>query len=167
MKKYITIFFVVIPLVFTGLQAQTTSDKHDVVASAGDIYVAGDIQLNWTMGEVAIEVVKGFDHLITQGFHQGKFTMANAVSGGLSALEVNLFPNPSFDHVMIGINDFDQEIFITLFDIEGHIIVSENIAAHDNMHKLDLQNLQANTYILQLSSANEDFRSTYKIIKAN
>ena len=166
MKKPLYLFIFLLLCLFSGLQAQTSAEKHNVIASAGNGFVAGDVQLNWTLGEVAIEAVKGYDNLITQGFHQGEYKMKNAISGS-TAVEVSIFPNPSFDHIMIDTKQLDQEIFVQLFDIGGQLIISDKITENSVLHRLDLQELKANTYILQLSSANEDFQSAYKIIKSN
>ncbi|HSU51599.1 MAG TPA: hypothetical protein VLJ41_13435 [Segetibacter sp.] len=45
-------------------------NEQSVIATAGDISKAGDISLEWTLGERAIESVSTSSSLYTQGFHQ-------------------------------------------------------------------------------------------------
>lgn len=131
----------------TGQQPEKI--EPDVIASAGTQMVAGNLKVDWTLGEFAIYSL-GVNLQATQGFHQGNLK----ISTGFKAIDfqhdVQLYPNPTADYLLIDLKGINGDVF--LFDMTGH-----RTHAKENIEKtqLNLARLPSGSYTLQVWSENK------------
>lgn len=148
---------------FTFANAQSISP--DVIATAGDHYVAGNAQLSWTIGEPIIETVQAGNNIITQGFHQTMLTITSIDESSAVSMDVSIYPNPTSDRVIISIPDNQYDFTVELFDLNGKVVMSDKITRVDNQKELDVTTLATSYYLLKLTSQEADYNSTHKIQK--
>ncbi|MDI9257183.1 T9SS type A sorting domain-containing protein [Flavobacterium sedimenticola] len=68
-------------------------------------------------------------------------------------VDFELYPNPSKGWVTIGVKELGTEATITVFDLSGKKVFSENIKQAESV--LNLQNLAGGIYMVQLTSDNK------------
>lgn len=164
MSKYISISIILLFSVVLAVNGQSDARKI-VVATSGDQYTAGNVQLNWTIGEVAIQAVKSPRNQITQGYHQGDYAINNVFERNIHRFDVSIYPNPSADFVQIDLKDLDRKVVLELYDLTGQLLISAALSEADQQYELDLRSLTASSYVLKLSSLDAEYLSSYKIIK--
>ncbi len=151
--------------VVAGLIASAQSISPEVIATAGDHYEAGNVQLSWTIGEPIIETVSAGNNIITQGFHQTELTITSVEENNLSNLDVSVYPNPTSDRVVVSIPDNENDMVAELYDMKGKLIMSENINRTETQREFDLSPLAISYYMLRLTAKEVDYSSTHKIQK--
>lgn len=141
--------------------AQSVSPE--ILSSGGDYFVSGGNQLEWTLGEVAIETYNGSGSILTQGFHQTDVSVVS-IDDFNSFVNVDVFPNPVLDRLSIdlsksGINSYE----LKLFDLNGKIIHFENLS-NEKFKTIDMTKYSHGTYTL-LIETDTQLNKSFKIIK--
>lgn len=69
---------------------------------------------------------------------------------------INVYPNPVHDQIHVAAIDVDEEIMITLYDVQGRTILTEQFAG-SNRFSINLQNhnLKSGIYFMQLAAGNQ------------
>ena len=69
---------------------------NQLVSTSGSSFNNGQIQLDWSLGEVAIHAYELNSFMLTEGFHQPRYviTSTKVIKAGPI---VKLFPNPTID----------------------------------------------------------------------
>lgn len=137
----------------------------DVVAASGDFYSNSSGQVQWTLGEVMVETYSNSGYNVTQGFHQSFITGTGISSFGTSSL--NIYPNPTSQSISVTFNRSGGTYLVSLTDITGKILQSEEFSNADNILEFDLENYSNGIYILKVSGVKENFNQCYRIIKTN
>lgn len=70
---------------------QTILHSPQVWSVAGDHYTENDLELSWTIGEVAIATLEQGENILTQGFHQSEDMYLNVVNQ--KQLQLVITPN--------------------------------------------------------------------------
>ncbi|HJW27893.1 MAG TPA: hypothetical protein VJ508_01455, partial [Saprospiraceae bacterium] len=68
-----------VPVFCLGIVHAQIPDNH-VVATAGNTYADPSIQLDWTLGEVAIQSFEAGTSFVTLGIHQPDYNFVSAIS---------------------------------------------------------------------------------------
>ena len=76
---------------------------------------------------------------------------------------IKVHPNPFSDKVVIDINEAIPDLNIQLIDIQGNLILSQEVEANSLQLTLPLESLEKGVYLLVLST--DDRSSTIKLIK--
>jgi hypothetical protein len=151
---------------FSVVASMAQSISPEVIASAGG---SDNIQLNWTLGEVMIDTYDSGNNILTQGFHQTLLVLppdpVNVTN--LNEIDVNIFPNPTSDRIIIEVNKNDNALSIELIDMNGKLIVSDIMQPGMMRKELNVSKLATSYYLLKMFSIEGEFSSTYKIQKAN
>jgi len=73
--------------------------------------------------------------------------------------ELRVFPNPSDGNIQLDLTSFGHHIVnITMTDITGKIVLDKAVTA-GNVRTLDLGHLPEGSYILQISSSNDQMQT--------
>jgi hypothetical protein len=85
-----------------------------------------------------------------------------SVKFNLQEVAINAYPNPATDYINLS---FEPGVFNTaiLIDVNGKVMNTIKIASIQNIAKIDLSNVNAGTYLVQLKGANA--KTVKKVIK--
>ncbi len=157
------------------INGNTQSLKPSVIASDGGVSKLGNISLEWTLGEFAVETISSVKNLYTQGFHQPILAVKKArvssaqesVIGNADKFKILLAPNPTRSFVHVYITSEKSEVHIlTLFDLNGKKVLVKQGFGKDYFVRIDMEKLVSGIYLLQLMDKNADIVKSYKIVKA-
>ena len=95
MKKYTLVVF--------SLLSTLAVTAQEVVSTQGDSYSNASANIDFTIGEVVINTGTDGTNDLTQGFHQGNWSLVGVVDHDLS-YEAIVFPNPTKDLLNIRTN---------------------------------------------------------------
>jgi hypothetical protein len=134
---------------------------------AGDRYVTPELQLSFSLGEVAVETWSGAGIRITQGFHQPDFETTSV--DAFQLMDVQVFPNPVRDLLQVTVLDSPpglEVVQLTLVDLTGRACLTDRIRLGGNMtHTLNMGGLPPGMYVLTLEDAERHWVARYKITK--
>lgn len=147
-----------------GALANAQSIEPQVIGSTGGHYTSTGAQLSFTAGEVMIETVTATNSIITQGFHQPE-SSGVGISEVPGKIQMNVYPNPTFDQVNIALKQHDQNFNVTLFDAQGKLVLQDRILKNTNNQTMDVSRLAAGTYILKVTSADAKHAATFNLQK--
>ncbi len=147
-------------LLFVGLHAQEST-----TASGGEASGDGGT-VSYSVGQVVYGTHSGTTGSVSEGIQQA---YEISVIIGLEETGINLnisaFPNPTTDYLILKIaDDAHQEsrFTITLYDLNGRVIEQQIVVSNETA--IDMASLNAATYIIKVTSENEEVK-TFKIIK--
>ncbi len=158
--KFLTVVSIVLLPVF-GL-AQSVSQ--DVIASAGEHFDNGSVQLSWTLGEVMIDTYDNGSNILTQGFHQTNLVVTS-IEENLADMSLNMYPNPTSEFLNIDLRNNEEDIELQLFDMTGKLIHKDLITAHSSQFVLSMDQVVAGKYIVRMQTENGKMNSTHQIVK--
>lgn len=136
----------------------------EIISPAGEIYEGADVQINWTLGEIAINTIQSSELIITQGFHQPNYIITNISEPNMNISDVKVYPNPSTDFILIDIDLKDEKkVEIQLIDMNGHMLWTKNIKGKTIREKIEVSTLPSGIYITNLFIEKEV--QNFKILK--
>jgi type IX secretion system substrate protein len=161
--------------------ANAQSIEKNVIGSAGKTLTAGNIQLDFTVGEAFAKSLTTSSGNITQGFHQPALTITRFADPEdttnilpaerlneklISGIDLTVYPNPAVDFINLKLNHaIDESLTITITNMQGQLVKQE-IMQQQTM-KIDFSNLVAGTYLVIVKNAKGDLNNTYKVVKTN
>ncbi len=148
---------------FTVANAQ--SIDLEVIATAGEHFQNGSSQLSWTMGESITDTYSAGGNIVTQGFHQTQLMVTSVEESNLLNLDVNIFPNPTSDHLIVDAKGEHSKLTITLYDVNGKMIMQSDMKPGQGRVKLNLSELVMAYYMLGVVDESGNYSSSHKIIK--
>jgi len=162
--------FMVALLLFYGANtyAQQPSIERYVIASTGGTWTNGsNMQVDFTIGEVAVTTLNSSNNILTQGFQQpmedGVFI--NEVDEGII---ITFFPNPVKDFLMLQILNAEEQNFdIELYDLLGQLVVKyPGVTGNSgtSVFTYDMKSLAPGTYFIHVAGKNS-FIKNFKILK--
>lgn len=173
MRKRILLFLWGILFLFNGY---SQSLKLNVIASDGGVSKIGNMSLEWTLGEFAVETISAGKNLYTQGFHQPilavKKTNYSPVHESLvdhtNFYRVLLAPNPakSFVNVFIAAEKNEVHLF-TLFDLNGKKVLVKQGNGKDYSVRIEMEQFASGMYLLDIRDKYGVMIKSFKIIKAD
>lgn len=147
----------------TTVMAQ--SKDREVVGSAGRSAIAGDVQIEYTVGEAVVTSIDNGELLLTQGFHQPRLV---ALPQGLNFPYVTMYPNPVAGNTYIEFSlDAPARLQIIVTNMAGQLIYSE-IVSYSNgqvQYMLRSQTFTAAAYLVTISNLNNNTIVTKKLVK--
>lgn len=143
------------------LGAQSVSPE--VLSNAGSTSRVGNIQIAWTLGEIAVDrwaTPQGAS--VSEGFHQPQLRVSS-VKAGLEWLSVA--PNPVQSILRLNIDQKDERaLSATLLDVQGKVLQKFN---HLGIGQTDinLHDYPTGLYFLSIQYLHELPLQTFKIVK--
>ncbi|MCB9203628.1 MAG: T9SS type A sorting domain-containing protein [Flavobacteriales bacterium] len=157
MKYYLILFML-------GGTCISTFAQTDLVASGGDgLDVGGSV--SFTVGQVFYQQNSSSTAVENQGVQQPYeiSVITDVRQNGLSEVELQVYPNPTTDHITIlATGELDEELTVQLFDALGQELTSTQLA--NSGTEIPMHALAAATYFLVIRNNNSE-QKTYQIIK--
>ena len=76
--------------------------------------------------------------------------------------ELSVYPNPSSDQITIAnINNNLTNSFLTIYDVQGKIVMSENITTNLNYLNLDVSGFENGLYFIKVITSDNSFKGTF------
>jgi len=140
----------------------------EIVSTAGETFQGTSIQIDWTLGELAITTIQNSTLQITQGFHQPNYIVTNVDELPQKIGEINVFPNPTSDWLEITFS-FNQmkEVYTRLYDIHGKLILEKENNGKFISERISLSELPNGNYFLNFLIDGNQYSQTFKIQKIN
>lgn len=166
MKMKMALFSISIGI---SLNAAAQQNFRSVISAAGGADKSDNIELEWTLGEVATETLTDINSLYTQGFHQPVLSAEKIKSKPqlISALKnISIFPNPASGiiNIQFGFTS-DEKLFVILYDLYGQELLRKENPAGSTLLQLNLSKYAHGTYLLKIQNSTGSDFSNYKIIK--
>lgn len=157
-------FLTVLSLAALPFLGMAQSISPEVVASAGEHFENGSVQLSWTLGEVVIDTYDNGTNILTQGFHQTNLTVT-AIDETLADVRMNLYPNPTSEYLNIELSNNEQQINLQVYDMSGRLIHKDVINAYDTKYVLPMQSVATGKYLIQMQSEDGKMNTTHQVVK--
>lgn len=158
--KFLTILsFAALPLLGVA-----QSIEPQVIASAGEHFSNGNVQLSWTLGEVMIDTYDNGTNILTQGFHQTELTVTS-IEETLADVRLNMYPNPTMEFLNIELGNNGSDIELQLFDMTGKLVHSDKIEAYQTKYVLPMEKVATGNYLVQMQSIDGSLNTTHKVMK--
>lgn len=144
-----------------------------IIAPAGASDKTGQIQLDWTLGEIAVETSATSDGLLTQGFHQPLLILpANFISvlprPIVTGFTIRVNPNPVQAVLNINLQSLNEsKVDIRLSDINGKTMYRTSAYSNGSSVKINMQHLSSGIYLLYIINSTGSVINTYRIVKAS
>ena len=166
---------VLLILVCLGVSHLLTAQAHyqGVIASDGGSARSDRIALDWTLGEPIVESIYTDDRLYTQGFQQPMLKVVeiqphiNSILSPRSAgMEITAVPNPVSSLLILTMQDLPyKEIDIMLSNSTGQLMFSETLGTESGKASLDLSELSAGMFFLNLYTKEHELLKVFRIVK--
>lgn len=154
-----------IVLCATALLSQAQTLSPEVISSAGGKMQSASISLDWTLGEMAVTRWNTPNGFATEGFHQPVLQIT--LLPEYSSPKVSIAPNPVQSTLNVRVNEAPQKtLFAQLVDVKGRVLVQRTNLGLGNT-ELNLSNLPAGTYFLQVLQQNGKTLEAFKVVKTH
>ncbi len=165
MKKTFLILFTVI-WSFNNINAQSSTPE--VISTTGGTYQGNTVQIDWTLGELAVTAIQNSSSQITQGFHQPKYIITSTSELPKEIGQISVFPNPTSDRIEMQLAfDQNQKIQIQLIDINGVRQWSMEKHGQTIDETISIGALPDGNYFLNFFLEGHSYHQTFKIQKFN
>lgn len=143
-----------------------------IISPTGSSDIHQNIQVNWTIGEMAIKTFTTSNYMLTEGFHQPLLSVEEIINNNelsrLEKLNISIWPNPTSSILQIKINsEFNEIGLISLKTIEGRDLQSTTVSLYSGHYEFAMGIYPPGVYLLRLINEGGALLKTYKIIKIN
>jgi hypothetical protein len=144
-------------LLFSTVNCFSQSLERTVIGSAGTTLTTPQVNLEFTVGEIAVSEISNGTTSLGQGFHQGNLAQVLGVPEQ-ELLNLKFYPNPATDFFII--EGIEKESTISIYDINGKLVLNlDNFSGG----KIDVSNLTSSTYLILIK--NQDGAKIIKLLK--
>ena len=160
----VTIILAFLPLIFHSAFSQEISPK--VVSTTGRTFELNDIQLDWTLGEIAIHTLDSGSDFITGGFHQPNYILVSTKNLPDIVSKFELYPNPVENQQSLKIIlKESKDILIQLSDLSGKIFWKKNLSGQEFDEEFSYRDIPEGNYFLSLFIEKYQIIQSIKVIK--
>ena len=150
-------------LLFSAAIGQAQSFSPEVLSTAGGKMQARGIQLAWTLGEPAVARWTTPQGFVTEGFHQPILEVT--LLPEYTAPTVRIAPNPVQSTLNVQLQEQTKQLlFASLVDVHGRVLIKRTTLQLGNT-ELDLNNLPAGLYFLNVMRQNGKTLEVFKVVK--
>lgn len=140
--------------------------ERSVFGAAGKVDVGKTMQLEWTLGEVAVSRYAHSGAEINEGFHQPYLTVERDETRTIADQRFSVFPNPTGADLFVQAKlSTNEQVQLKLIDSAGRLLLPVRRSGHLVNEQLDLQHIPAGHYYLLLSDARGKLLHSVKILK--
>lgn len=146
-----------------------------VLSSNGGVGISGNIQLEWTLGELAVEGVTGQPRSYTEGFHQPTLlveqvevvypTIKNGSDLATQTL-ITISPNPVATKLTIRFVPGTEERFhCQVRDANGAMLSERTLNTRDGNTEIDVTDLVPGLYFIHFIADDDGAVTVFKVVK--
>ncbi len=164
MRKILLLCFIIIG----GGSIHAQSSNPEIISSAGDSFQGANMQIDWTLGELAINTLQSPSLLLTQGFHQPVYTITSLAELPVEVGQISVFPNPGSAWLEV-LFAFDQnrQVQIQLFDLQGRLLTSNALQGQEFSKRMDIRKFASGHYVLNIFVDGTQYSQSFIIQKRN
>lgn len=159
-------FSLIIAVLFLADYAISQTANPELVTSSGDSFSNTTYQLDWSIGEGITATHSSGAHILTQGFHQGRYEITSIDDFTDIGINITAFPNPTTDYVSVKLQKLSasemSESILILTNLNGKVLLQDKITKTEK--QLDFSVFSPGIYFLTLKQENQLLKS-FKIIK--
>jgi hypothetical protein len=148
-------------ITFAGAQVLQSS----LLSVAGDSYKNSTAQIEWTLGEIAVETYAN-NGFLTQGFLQGSPVLLIGIDDQVVSASQNVvavFPNPFTNKFQLSfLNPPNGKVSIQVYDLLGKLVYQMNDVNED--YQYNMTGFASGMYIISVTSENINL-GTFKVTK--
>ena len=134
--------------------------SQEVVSTQGETYSSPNAIIDFTVGEVVINMVSDGTNNITQGFHQTNWNFVG-LENHTPSFEAIIFPNPTLEVLNIRASAFENVTY-TLYDAQGKLVMQDILSAEQTL--IPVSQLATGSYSITLNNPTQNLK-TFKLIK--
>jgi hypothetical protein len=142
------------------------SIERSVIGSSGTSAQAGDLQLDYTVGEAVINTLSTPDLTLTQGFHQGVL-QTTGLTGLPLEIGYQIYPNPVTSELWLSMQGPDLNFWALIYDATGRPLgVRRQIKASGYWKEaFDLSAQAPGAYFLVIMDGKGAWLESHKVMK--
>ncbi|MEM7510458.1 MAG: T9SS type A sorting domain-containing protein, partial [Bacteroidota bacterium] len=111
-------------------------------------------QNSWELTEPAIYYQASYIKLLAQYMRVQPQGVTTSIGPELEEEQFSIYPNPSTGEIQLASSlGFEQEAQVNVFSLEGKLLRKDSLPVGAKAHTLDLSNLGAGFYIINLQTA--------------
>lgn len=152
-KNTLFLFFIFSTFIFSAQQ---------VVSTQGDSYTGTAANIDFTVGEVIVNLATDGTTTLNEGFHQTSWNFVS-LEDHVPSYEASIFPNPTSEIINIKTGDFDGVTY-SLYDGMGKLVLRDKLSSQQSA--VQVSQLATGKYALILSSENQKLK-TFQLIKTH
>ena len=146
-------------MLLAGLAAHAQTAQPSVVNASGGFIQNGTVNVEWSLGELAVTTIGTADNLLTQGFLQPLLDSLTGVSSHFAEGEITAFPNPVSTQLFFKTTSPDIAT-IAVCDVLGRMVLETKFST-----ELDLHQLNSGMYFIALYDKKRQLVKSFKIVK--
>jgi hypothetical protein len=151
----------ILPLLYCLLAVHFLNAQKGIVASGGDATNSSG-SISYSLGQVDYAAASNSTCAIYPGIQQPYEVFVSSVDASFVNINLDLFPNPSFDFLNIRLVEFREKLHFQLMDLNGRIISESKIL--ELQSQINMQDLPSATYLLSIYENGKAVK-TFKIVK--
>jgi hypothetical protein len=143
------------------------SSSPNIISTSGQTYQGNSIQLDWTLGEVAVRTLENSNQQLTQGFHQPYYKITSIVELPSAFGKVEVYPNPVSKQLNISLSlEQTQKVQYQLINLQGKILYQEMMEGKVINDEISLEQIPSGSYFLRVQIVSSSIQfETFKIQK--
>jgi len=152
-------------LLGSSLFGQSVSSS--VIATAGNSVETENLNVSWTVGEIAVETLEdGANVILTQGFQQGYFEITSIGDPLSDDFSISVYPNPATEFIWVDLKSSEEiEAIVEIYNMEGKLVYNNEWEFASGPNKIMLNDLNSSQYILRVTNSSGKILQTFKLIK--
>jgi hypothetical protein len=153
--------FLFLGIVFTSAGSAQSIESQSI-SSAAMSFGSNSPSLAFTVGEI---IVKSDSGDIVSGFSGVTNSIITTLitESTVHKCSVKVFPNPGQDILVVELINSTVPVFAELYDLSGKCVFRKSMA--ENVLFINLENLAADIYLLQLKNVQSEIISVHKVQK--
>ncbi len=149
-------------LLFFSFTVSAQQLSPEIVCSGGGSSFKNSVYLDYSIGQIADELISGSGTILTQGFLQGNTITTAVFDNNQSKTYLKVYPVPTANRLFVEINREGAACNYTIRDIQCKMVKSGSIS--NKVSQLSIDNLKPGIYFLTIYFK-EHQPVTNKIIK--
>ena len=150
-------------MLISAIALTSITYSQEVISAQGDSYSNSSASIDFTIGEVVINMGTDGTNELTQGFHQTNWNFLG-VDNHEQNFEATVYPNPMGTALYIQTENFEFVSYV-LYDAAGRIVSENKLNALQT--GIDVSTFAPSSYSLVLRNENQENIKTFKLVKTH
>jgi hypothetical protein len=141
--------------------------SHQVLVPAAGVAVGSGMNYSQTMGETAVDLLKGYENILTQGFQQPRLKIKTGTPPPGSGVKV--YPNPAIDYVNVELFGESARTFnISIVNVNGTVVYSDETSFNSDyweVREIPISGFARGLYFVRAVSTDRIISRSFKLEK--